>query len=413
MLTIPRSLSEAEIAWLHERIDDDHAQSFPGSISGKRAINPIDDSPKSTNDVVLMSLCHRESWGEYIQLTGALTVSGSSCDGYIKVAHNSKELQIMGPGESSHGTTSHVYPVEIFVSENSMVTSSGVYIVKILRSGEHAHQRYENERRVLLSILPKHVHIVSLLTSFIYSSRFHLVFHKADMDLETFLTTPISQQHAHHLLRKRSLWLQMAGLASAMEFLHHKNISHGDIKPSNILIFQDPDFTLRLADFGAACDNDDDDECKVRGGDSTSGIYSPPEMWHRSGLRLRKPIDIWALGCVFSELATYIEYAEHGVAEFRSRRYQTIRNVTSAVFHDGEQLKVSVLDWLSYLRSRSQTADVVGQLIMSFLVTSPAERRNASGLGDVFLAACKHSSEPRLRLGKLLECEMHWLSNGH
>jgi len=273
-------------------------------------------------------------------------------------------------------------------------------VVKILRSGEHALQRYESERRVLSSIVPKHVHIVSLLTSFIYFGRFHLLFKKADMDLETFMMTAISEQHAHNRSRKHGLWLQMAGLASALEFLHDKNISHGDIKPSNILIFEDPDFTLKLADFGAACDKVND-EPNVYGRDTNSGTYCPPEMWHRSGLRLHKPIDIWSLGCVFSELATYIECAETGVTDFRSRRHQTIRNVTSTVFHDGEGLKVAVLDWLSYLRSRSETADVVAQLIMAFLVTSPTERRNASGLGADFLAACEHPSDPATKIQQI------------
>jgi len=51
----------------------------PCPIAEGRAINPTDDSPISDNDVVLVSLRHGESWGEYIKLAGALSVSGRSC----------------------------------------------------------------------------------------------------------------------------------------------------------------------------------------------------------------------------------------------------------------------------------------------------------------------------------------------
>lgn len=37
------------------------------------------------------------------------------------MAHTSKELEVIDPEQLAYGTTSHVYPVEVFIRENSVV----------------------------------------------------------------------------------------------------------------------------------------------------------------------------------------------------------------------------------------------------------------------------------------------------
>jgi hypothetical protein len=112
---------------------------------------------------------------------------------------------------------------------------------------------------------------------------------------------------------------------------------------------------------------------------------SPPEVWRGEKLQSRRPIDIWALGCVFSDIAAYIENGEPGPQDFRSKRQNT---EPSTAFHDGNNLKVSVLDWLSNLRSQSRIAGDVGLVIFELLVPSPVKRRTALGLGAAFAAVC-------------------------
>ncbi|CAH6420415.1 Protein kinase, partial [uncultured virus] len=85
-------------------------------------------------------------------------------------------------------------------------------------------------------------------------------------------------------------------IATALRFLKHEFLVHGDIKPENILVYADQ--TIKLADFGhcAILDN----EYVV----ATSGTrrYSAPEVLLKS--ILSHSSDIWSLGCVIYEMLT-------------------------------------------------------------------------------------------------------------
>jgi serine/threonine protein kinase len=71
------------------------------------------------------------------------------------------------------------------------------------------------------------------------------------MNLEMFIKS--TSLHQDSWPRKHAMWLQIAGLVYAVEFLHEANISHGNIEPSNILTFEDPDLKLQLGGFGSVC----------------------------------------------------------------------------------------------------------------------------------------------------------------
>lgn len=91
-----------------------------------------------------------------------------------------------------------------------------------------------------------------------------------------------------------------AQLCSAVSFVHDSGIMHRDIKCSNILFIRPTleDIPLvKLADFGLSCQSDSEIYSVV----GTISNMSPEIL---KGEPYDKKSDIWALGCVFWELAS-------------------------------------------------------------------------------------------------------------
>jgi hypothetical protein len=82
---------------------------------------------------------------------------------------------------------------------------------------------------------PDHVNIISLPA--------------ADMDLATFLDLPITDK------RREVLYREVSRLCNTINYLHHNNIRHQDLKPQNVLIYQG---AILLTDFGFSLDFSND-----------------------------------------------------------------------------------------------------------------------------------------------------------
>ena len=90
---------------------------------------------------------------------------------------------------------------------------------------------------------------------------------------------------------------QVATVALALHYAHHKGLVHRDIKPGNILL--DQEGTAYVADFGLALREQD-----VGKGPTYAGTpaYMSPEQARREGHRVDGRSDIFSLGVVFYEL---------------------------------------------------------------------------------------------------------------
>jgi serine/threonine protein kinase len=150
-----------------------------------------------------------------------------------------------------------------------------------------------------------------------------------------------------------SAWWQIRPLTQGLSAIHEEFIVHGDLKPGNILVFRSGDIvTLKIADFGhSICDKLTAESTNFfadAGAYPLNPSYSPPELWNPGVINLR-PCDVWALGCVLLELSVFLHGGSEDVQRFRKLRKSPVNHVIVATFHDTQQLKPQVREYLEQL----------------------------------------------------------------
>jgi serine/threonine protein kinase len=193
-----------------------------------------------------------------------------------------------------------------------------------------------------------------------------------------------------------SLWGELEGLASAVEYLHkHCRMVHRDIKPSNILVYDDSSLSglkAKITDFGLAIDFERVKVFNPGTKELQSAVdYDAPELRRRlrgKDSSQKKPPnekeissgDIWKLGAVWVELVTYLILGSHGVNDFRKFITVTegnLRSDTLARFDDGDRVKPEVLEWLKSLSTRSPRATEM-ELLLTKMLADADSRPDAS-----------------------------------
>uniref|UniRef100_F7HTG4 non-specific serine/threonine protein kinase n=1 Tax=Macaca mulatta TaxID=9544 RepID=F7HTG4_MACMU len=99
--------------------------------------------------------------------------------------------------------------------------------------------------------------------------------------------------HTRRILPEKVARVFMQQLASALQFLHERSISHLDLKPQNILLSSLEKPHLKLADFGFAQHMSPWDEKHVLRG---SPLYMAPEMVCQRQYDAR--VDLWSVGVI-------------------------------------------------------------------------------------------------------------------
>jgi Protein kinase domain len=163
--------------------------------------------------------------------------------------------------------------------------------------------------------------------------------------------------------------------ASAVRYVHEKNLVHGDIKPANILISRKTPPGIVLSDFGASGPNTD-----------TAGMggkkwqltlrYAAPETAVGS-LRGSKS-DRFSLGCVFFEMAAVL-FSEHRsqLADFR-REFEHQRH-----FYNEQP---AVHRWLKMLKEHAESDAVyILDTIANMVQEDQRDRPTTEVLSRTFL----------------------------
>jgi serine/threonine protein kinase len=133
---------------------------------------------------------------------------------------------------------------------------------------------------------------------------------------------------------------------------------HGDIKPENILRVAD---RFKLADLGEGRMDISTPSSDLIAGLGGTTTYAAPEKYARltgkskgKGLNGRA-VDVWSLGCVFSDAATFLVLGKQGVQQYIRLRLRA--NGSSDAFHDGTQVLGVVQKWHNYLRANVRKHD--------------------------------------------------------
>ncbi|KAJ8133228.1 hypothetical protein O1611_g395 [Lasiodiplodia mahajangana] len=209
--------------------------------------------------------------------------------------------------------------------------------------------------------------------------------------------------------------MQMRGLADGVNKLHEKETSHGDIKPQNILIFNNTENhqkTLVIADIGLAKYRalnmrkkyDDMDIVPI----SNKGRYEPPEIAIRAS-PISHSYDIWSLGCVLLEFIIWLVSGPRGFEDFL--RESTNRD--SDRFWENRLVKPVIADRIAALENKLEQQGEehialkrVLNLIRERLLVGVYSRANSAelfenidGIYSQYLSHHNvfHSSEPQLQ----------------
>lgn len=181
--------------------------------------------------------------------------------------------------------------------------------------------------------------------------------------------------------------------------------SHQDIKPRNILLtgeqlYNNYDITPKIADFGNSdfWERSDEDPNALGIDNKGDQCYSAPECianndaLRRFDNRVGSEVDIWSLGCVFSEAAVWAVCGQPGLQDYVKRRFEETRRIDSmrrsgfeGCFHNGiEPLDAVTLMHNQILKSRRHwdtiTPGIIGLIRDSMLLEHMSGRKSARNL---------------------------------
>ncbi|MCJ1251624.1 Serine/threonine-protein kinase Nek7 [Trapelia coarctata] len=240
--------------------------------------------------------------------------------------------------EVNHGSFGYVYKVRVGDGHLLDYTSNPVLALK--KIVKHDFEKWEVVLREVRTLRAReHPHIVPLLASYTENSieseveikTLNLLFPYSTMDMDRWMylkDTPAFLAELSSKQLKAYMYRSVSDIASGLAYLHREIdgviTSHHDLKPKNILLFDD---TWKICDFGRSnlIPLADGSEAET-GACLGTFAYNPPEYWddtgRRANLKHGRAFDIWAMGCIIIELVTL---AVHGwssgeLARFRLQR---------------------------------------------------------------------------------------------
>ena len=90
-------------------------------------------------------------------------------------------------------------------------------------------------------------------------------------------------------------------------------------------------------------------------------------------LEVKRSVDIWSLGCVFSEVATWIGHGKSKVEEYRAQREKEVERKLGAghgdLFHDGRGPLDVVIEIHRSIKLNGRTRDFITTKVLDGLVT--------------------------------------------
>lgn len=262
----------------------------------------------------------------------------------------------------------------------------------------------------------QHAHLVNLLATFHLKGHFYLIFPYAHYNLRQYWEhTPIpdftvatiswmlreckavaSALHMVHESRSTQEPPVLQRRRSGVDVAHPEDDDrlygrHGDIKAENILWFpgeeHDTQGLLVVADFGLMAFHGEKTRSDIDAKHITgSPSYEPPELRLRS--KISRAFDLWSLGCLYLEFATWLVCGWKQLERFpvaREMREATAPEIVDDTFftiiEEKERraiVRQTVQDWIRDLHEMPRASSFVHAFLdlisTQLLVVDPAER---------------------------------------
>ncbi len=232
-----------------------------------------------------------------------------------------------------------------------------------------------------VSVLQKlrHPHIIRFLGAYSRGDKMSILLSPvAETTLAVWLERSSSQKPSN---LSETVVKMFGCLASSVRYLHEQRpvVKHMDIKPQNILIVEgDQEFPhVVLSDFGvSSADEVSDDQYKP-----LTRQYIAPEVFE--GFSREQAADIWSLGCVFAEMASF-PFSQDNVGWLAFRKAFSGRT-GKHYWQDVAGIQDKLATFLA--EAKTTTEQTVVRTLQTMLNADPDERPDAGSLTMIFTPA--------------------------
>ncbi|OMJ91008.1 hypothetical protein SteCoe_6470 [Stentor coeruleus] len=164
--------------------------------------------------------------------------------------------------------------------------------IKILRKGKKFANIGEMEAGVLdiLNANGEDNNIIKKHEQFKFREHFCIVYELLSIDLYQFLKKNEFRGASMSIIKRIAVQIIIA-----LKHIHNSELIHCDLKPENILFKVENKSSIKLIDFGSACEKTNKIFTYIQ-----SRFYRAPEVIIDAGYN--EKIDIWSLGCILFEL---------------------------------------------------------------------------------------------------------------
>ncbi|KAL2694700.1 hypothetical protein Neosp_001286 [[Neocosmospora] mangrovei] len=172
---------------------------------------------------------------------------------------------------------------------------------------------------------------------------------------------------------------QMRGLCHALSIFHETHYLHGDIKPENILLFEEGGYkgTLRVAGVRLArIDPEATERHEITETMTGTTRYLSPEFVHKD--QIPRVFDVWALGCVFIEFLIWTLHGYDRLFDFRKASRTHFWDEVDGTFVIHAEVRTWISNITQILRGSETALESLLQLVELQMLVPDYEKRSSS-----------------------------------
>ncbi|KAL9125734.1 MAG: hypothetical protein Q9217_005105 [Psora testacea] len=312
--------------------------------------------------------------------------------------HKEEILPIIHKQEIGHGGNAVVFKIIVDEEYNKLVPQRwkmperpphlrNTFVLKTYR-GADAKEQYKAEHAAFMNLRydgKPSPFITAYYGSFIDDGTYNIVLEYADRgNFEDFIkTTPEPSTDGDMI----EFWDRFCSITHGLALIHGTPVStptgipvllgwHQDIKPANILVFSRSgtscyDVYFKLADM-SLCHFKQSESLQHEHSDLDAfgtRAYGAPETFRPDvtidsfPVQVRPDVDIWSMGCLFSEAAVWTRFGWKRVLQYRRQRQDEIKQLLDLdgehLFHDGDNVLKVVQDIHGHIAETARPIDDV------------------------------------------------------